>query len=62
MIYLKNHGTVRITKESKLTVTVQSIFPNGFGENGLPSFASWVLSKKHHKGSLFIEGVNTCIL
>lgn len=51
MLVLKNVGEVIIKSEGDLTVTVQTVRVHG----DLP--LTFTLSKKHHKGSLRLDGI-----
>ncbi|QXN60072.1 hypothetical protein KUA24_5 [Vibrio phage HNL01] len=56
MLTLKNGTNVRIVEETNLVVKVVEINPCGFTVNGDQMFQTYTLSKKHHKGSLLLDG------
>ena len=58
MLTLKNGVQVRIVKESKNVVTVESIAVCGFDSLGNEMKEVWNLSKNHHKGALLLDGVS----
>ena len=55
MLTLKNG--VQVKTEASNVVKVVEIEPCGFDSNGEAMFQSYCLSKKHHKGSLLLDGV-----
>jgi len=58
MLTLKSTGTqVRIISESKRVVIVEEVNADHFDSNGVPVFFQQCLSKKHHKGSLLLDGI-----
>ena len=58
MLTLKNGVQVKIVSESSNVVKVVEVEPCGFDSNGDAMFQEYCLSKKHHKGSLILDGVS----
>lgn len=56
MLTLKNGTEVELVRESDFVV-VNSKDASYFDEDGLPVKETFHLSKKHHKGSLLLDGV-----
>lgn len=60
MLRLKTGKEVSILRETNNLVIVRSTLCNGYDSKGDPIFNTYYLSKKHHKGSLFLDEL--CIL